>query len=118
MRTKYGEYPEYHTSLDDMSVISLEGLIGSLEVYKACVRELENGIRPKAVNLGEPQLGKRGLYPNTSIKDSYANVFNLVNILAYSDGINDLEDLNKLTNVPLDEIQSILKALYEHGLVK
>lgn len=118
MRTKYGEYPEYHTSLDDMSVISLEGLIGSLEVYKACVRELENGIRPKAVNLGEPQLGKRGLYPNTSIKDSYANVFNLVNILAYSDGINDLEDLNKLTNVPLDEIQSILKTLYEHGLVK
>ena len=68
MRTKYGTYPEYHTSLDDMTVISPEGLIGSLEVYKACVRELENVNRPKAVNLGEPQLGKRGLYPNTSIK--------------------------------------------------
>ena len=117
MRTKYGTYPEYHTSLDDMTVISPEGLIGSLEVYKACVRELENVNRPKAVNLGEPQLGKRGLYPNTSIKGTYANVRNLVNVLAYSDGTNDKGELSILTNVPPDEIESILKVLTEHGLI-
>ena len=117
MRTKYGEYPEYHTSLDDMTVISQEGLLGSLEVYKACVRELENVCRPRALNFGEPQLGKRGLYPNTSIKDSYANIRNLVDVLAYSDGQHDTDELSKLTNLPLDEIESIVKILYQQGLV-
>ena len=117
MRSKYGDYPEYHTSLDDLTVISPEGLLGSLEIYKACILELECIHRPRALNFGQPQLGKRGLYPNTSIRGVYANVKNLVNVLAYCDGINDTEELSRLTNVSLNEVESILSVLIENNLI-
>jgi Uncharacterized protein conserved in bacteria with an aminopeptidase-like domain len=71
-RTKYGRYPEYHTSLDDFNVVTKKGLEQSLEVYLKCIKIFEMGknIKPKMRVLGEPQLGKRGLYPNNSTKTS------------------------------------------------
>ena len=65
-RSKYGEYPEYHTSKDNLELISPEGLLGAYEVYQQCILSLENNYSYKINVLCEPQLGKRGLYPTTS----------------------------------------------------
>ena len=58
MRTKYGEYPEYHTSLDTIGkVVTTKGLDGSLKLLKKIIKEFESSFFPLAINKCEPQLG-------------------------------------------------------------
>lgn len=94
MRTKYGVYPEYHTSLDTMGdVVTAEGLNGSLQCHKEIITTLEADCKPKTIVLGEPQLGPRGLYPQTSVKGSTAGVKDLLNFISYADGETSLIDI-------------------------
>jgi len=90
MRTKYGAYPEYHTSLDDLSLVSQTGLEGALACYQDCVRVLEANRTLRMTVHGEPQLGRRGLYPTLSQAGSADAVRGLKNFIAYSDGRQDL----------------------------
>ena len=86
MRTKYGEYPEYHTSLDNMSFISPNGLNGAFNVISHAIGCIESNLTPVASIMGEPQLSKRGLYPDTSMKGSANDTKIIMNILTYADG--------------------------------
>ena len=65
-RSKFGKYPEYHSSKDNFDVVTAKGLQGSFEIINTIIDSLELGIYPKINILCEPQLGKRGIYPNTS----------------------------------------------------
>ena len=65
-RTKYGEYPEYHTSLDNFDIVTYKGLLGGFKVAKKTIEIFQNTIIPKNNNLCEPQLSKRNLYPTLS----------------------------------------------------
>ena len=89
-RSKYGEYPEYHTSLDDMNFISPKGLQGAYEVYEGILNALEYNDFYRIKCLCEPQLGKRGMYPTVSKKGSYDVVKSMVDFIAYADGKRDL----------------------------
>ncbi|MBF0205449.1 MAG: DUF4910 domain-containing protein [Oligoflexia bacterium] len=93
MRTKYSCYPEYHTSLDNLDFISPEGLYGGFCVVQKCIMLLEKNHTYKTKILGEPQLGKRGLYPTISTKATNQNVRRMMNLIAYSDGTKDLIDI-------------------------
>lgn len=118
MRSKYGEYPEYHTSLDDLKLVTPKGLQGSFDILKACIEEIENNQRYKATFLGEPQLGKRGLYPTLSQKNGAGeNVTLLRNVLAYADGAHDVIDLAELLNVPRESITEAVDTLLKAGLL-
>jgi aminopeptidase-like protein len=117
MRTKYGEYPEYHTSLDDLSVITPDGLKGAFDVYVSCINLLESNQIFKLKTVGEPQLGKRGLYPETSYKGSADNVQDMMNVIAYCDGTKDLIALSDCTKITTTGINSILQTLYSAGLL-
>lgn len=117
-RTKYGEYPEYHTSADNMSLISPEGLFGAFDVYRDCIDLLENNIVYKATCLCEPQLGVRGLYPTESYKGSAKTVKTMMDFLAYADGTNDLIEIGNIIRVPVAELLEIVKKLLQSGLIK
>ena len=94
MRSKYGTYPEYHTSLDKPGrVVTARGLAESLCVYRTLVEVIENDCMPRALVLGEPQLGRRGLYPQTSIKGSTAPVKDMLDLISYADGQTSLLDI-------------------------
>lgn len=117
-RSKYGEYPEYHTSKDDMGLISPSGLQGAYEAMQQCIEALEGNKKYKIQCLGEPQLGKRGLYPTISQKGSYDEVTTMMNFIAYADGKNDLINISNIICVPVKKICSIAEKLVKAELVK
>ncbi|MCI8455414.1 MAG: DUF4910 domain-containing protein [Lachnospiraceae bacterium] len=116
-RSKFGEYPEYHTSLDNMELITESGLQGSFEVFCKIIRALEHNQRYRVTCLGEPQLGKRGLYPTISKKGSYDQVKAMVDFIAYADGKNDLLDISNLIHVPVDVLIEIAEKLAANHLL-
>jgi aminopeptidase-like protein len=116
-RSKYGEYPEYHTSADNMNFISAEGLEGAYEVYRKCIIALENNFFYMTNFLCEPQLGKRGLFPTISQKGSLNNVRTMMDLLSYSDGHNDLIDISNIINVSIDEILPIAQELLNNNII-
>jgi len=118
MRTKYGMYPEYHTSGDDLDLISPKGLDGALKIYKAIIRVLENNGYYTVTTFCEPQLGKRGLNPTISTKDSWAVVRDLRNVIAYCDGTLDLINLADIVGVTADQVIELIQPLLTQGLVK
>lgn len=116
-RSKFGEYPEYHTSKDDMSLISPEGLQGSLEVMSEVIHALECNAYYKINVLCEPQLGKRGLYPEVSKLGCWDAVASLTNFIAYADGSNDLIDISNIIGVPVKELLTVLESLLANNLL-
>ena len=112
MRSKYGTYPEYHTSLDDLEfVVTPEGLQGGLDVMKDCITLLEANQYYRTLMPGEPQMGRRGLYPTTSIKGVAEHVRNMMNTLAYCDGEHDILDLCERTGLAWRDVVAILTQL-------
>lgn len=116
-RTKYDEFPEYHTSADDMSVISPEGLQGAYDVCLKIINALEYNRHYQMTCCGEPQLGKRGLYPTVSQKGSYDAVVNMMNFIAYADGKEDLISISNCIHCPIDLLIPIVDALQKNELL-
>ena len=117
MRTKYGAYPEYHTSLDDLSLISPTGLEGAYNVLRRCLAALEVNYRYRVTTACEPQLGKRGLYPTLGTKKSSDQVQSMMNLLAYADGMTGLLEIAEIINADVMECAGIAARLKEHGLL-
>ena len=118
MRSKYGVYPEYHTSLDDLSLVTPSGLQGGLDALRQAIEIIENNCIPKITVLGEPQLGKRGLYPTLSSKGHTSDVRTMMNMISYCDGRHTLLDIAEKLNVPFGQLRSQLNPLLENGLVR
>ncbi|HPB87910.1 MAG TPA: DUF4910 domain-containing protein [Thermotogota bacterium] len=102
MRSKYGTYPEYHTSLDNLGFVTDEGLNQSLELYKNVIGIIEKNATYKTTCLCEPQLGKRGLYPTISTKKTMGTTKDLMNLIAYADGSRDLLSIAEHIQVDFD----------------
>ncbi|MDD4910391.1 MAG: DUF4910 domain-containing protein [Candidatus Omnitrophica bacterium] len=117
LRSKYGVYPGYHTSLDNLDFVTAEGLSGSYEVLRECLKLIEENRRYKINCLGEPQLGRRGLYPTISKKYSADKVKKMMDFIAYADGVNDIIDISNKTNIPIWELYSVIEKLTESGLI-
>ena len=93
-RSKYGEYPEYHTSEDNFNVVTESGLNGSFDVMKSIIDSFELGLIPKNITICEPQLGKRNLYPTISQKGFNSDINTRMDFLAYADGNHSLFDIS------------------------
>lgn len=118
MRTKYGEYPEYHTSHDDLvRVVSREGLAGGYHALQVAIEALENNYYPKVNVLCEPQLGRRGLYPTLSTKTSGAEVRLMMNLITWSDGTRSLIDIAEICGVPIWQLYPIVDILFDNKLL-
>lgn len=120
-KTKYGEYKEYHTNKDDLNFISNKGLEQSYQILKKIVDLFENDFNwycfPVSNFECEPNLGKRGLYPNVSEKKNY-NLTNLrMDLIAYSDGKKNLIQISNLINHPLKKIILELKLLVKNKVL-
>jgi aminopeptidase-like protein len=118
-RTPHGEYPEYHTSTDDLAFVDDRCLGESLDTLLAILEVLEGdrtyrNTHPK----GEPQLGRRGLYRliGGSV-DAHALELALLWVLNQSDGRHSLLDIATRAQLPFGVVRDAADALLEHELL-
>ena len=116
MRTKYGKYKEYHTSLDRIgTVLTNNGLKGSLNIYKKVIQKIEKSYFPKALKNCEPFMSKYNLYPTLSKKNKGTSL--LINILTWCDGNHSIEDIKLKCQCSKIKMNNSLKILSKKKLI-
>ena len=119
MRSKYGEYKEYHTSMDQLdTVVTSKGLLQTINLYKKVIQEFERLDFPVCTKICEPFLTKYKLYPTISHMGIEKKTSNLLDYLSYSDGNNSTDDIQKYLKVSKNEINKITKILLKNKLIK
>ena len=116
-RSKYGEYPEYHTSLDNFKVVTIKGLKGAFEISKLAIKNLSKKIIPVSKHLCEPKLDKINLYPTISKKLGKHIGLKLLDFLQYCDGKNDMDNISKLIKTNDKETNHLFKILSKNKLI-
>jgi len=118
MRSKYGEYSQYHTSLDNLDFVSQKGLEGSLDTLKKCIEIIENDCYLITKVLCEPKLDKIKIYPTTSFRDLPDEAKTVRDILTYADGSNSLLDIAIKINKPFWNLIDLVNLLEKNKLIK
>ena len=120
-RTPWGRYPEYHTSADDLDFIRPENLAGSLAAYLRVMDLLESNRSYRNLHpYGEPQLGRRGLYPalgGGSTEEAPRRQLALLWVLNQSDGRHDLLAIAERSGLPFAAVREAAGALLAAGLL-
>jgi aminopeptidase-like protein len=116
-RSKFGRYPEYHTSADNMDFITPDALGESFEFLRELVKSFEANDIYEAACLCEPQLSSRELYPSVSDKKSGYTVRAMMNFLAYCDGKNDLFAIGDIIGAPVSGLISMAEKLMSAGII-
>ena len=117
MKSKFGTYKEYHTSLDNLDFVTSKGLQESFDFYVKLIEVLENNKTYKTTVLCEPQMGRRNLYHQISFKGRDHFVRMLMDFLAYADGKNDLVDIANIIGRSAYDLIDIKNTLLEHSLI-
>ena len=117
-RSLEGEFPEYHSSADDLDLIRPEFLSESMDAALAIVDVLENertfrNLSPK----GEPQLGRRGLYRSVGGPEPGVEQLATLWVLNQSDGTHSLLDIAERSGLPFDAIRDAAERLEDAGLL-
>lgn len=120
MRSPHGTYPEYHSSGDNLDFVRADALADSLRLLLATVETIEgNGTYLNTHPLGEPQLGRRGLYDNLGgANERHERQMALLWVLNQSDGAHSLLDIADRAHLPFHRIQDAARRLAECGLLK
>ncbi|MDC3163082.1 DUF4910 domain-containing protein [Candidatus Pelagibacter sp.] len=118
LRTKYGVYPEYHTSLDDLeNVVTPEGLNGGYWVIRKAIEALERNKKYKVKVLCEPQMGRRGLYSTLSTKDNVQKNSLMMDFISLCDGQIFLVEIAEILNVPIWKLYDLVDKLKTNNLI-
>ncbi len=119
-RSPHGEYPEYHTSADDLDLVRPDHLAESFLQLLAIVDLVEhNRIYVNTNPKCEPQLGRRGLYKVTGGQaDQEVMQLALLWVLNQSDGSHSLLDIAERSGLAFDAVRRAAAALLEHGLLE
>ena len=119
-RTYHGQYPQYHTSADNLDFISAGALAGSLSVYLEIVNVLEHNVRYQNLNpKGEPQLGRRGLYRALGgLPDAGQQEMALLWILNLADTTRTLLEMAERSSIPFVTLAQAAAKLEEFALLK
>jgi aminopeptidase-like protein len=113
MRTPNGDYPEYHSSADNLSLLRSESLTHSLSVLQRIVTVIEGDAIYRSRNpKGEPQLGRRGLYATMGgQREANYDQLALLWVLNLADGCHSLLDIAERAGLPFARIRIAADAL-------
>ena len=126
----YGQYDEYHTSLDNKEFMQISSVLDSIEkiILFLKIYELESCRLRSTVKGGEPMLSKRDLYPsvNSSMTrkmssdkkfDTREQLNLMLNVISLVDGEHSLINISDKLNAPLKEIVPLIEELIEKGVL-
>jgi aminopeptidase-like protein len=119
-RTPHGEYPEYHTSADDLSFVAPVPLGDALRALVDVLVVLEGDTTYRNTHpKGEPQLGRRGLYRAIGGDvDPRSAEMALLWVLNLSDGAHSLLDVVDRSGLPFTAVRAAADRLLDHGLLE
>ena len=119
-RSSHGQYPQYHTSADDLRLVSGKNLEESLEIYLSVISALEsNGVYWNTSPFCEPQLGRRGLYDDIGgHPDPDAFRMAILWVLNLSDGEHELLEIAEKSKLEIKLIADAADGLYRAGLLR
>ena len=117
-RSKYGEYKEYHTSLDNLNFVSIKGIKESENLYFEIFKNFEKSKFYFSNSIGEPKLDIYGLYPKTSTLKTRGKINNLMNVIAFCDGKNNENSIAEKSKLKINYVKKILKRLKAKGILK
>jgi aminopeptidase-like protein len=117
-RSREGEYDEYHSSADDLELVSADRLEDALGALLSVVDVLERdrtfvNQSPK----GEPQLGKRGLYPGMGGGEPAIEQLAMLWLLNGSDGSASVLEIAERSGIPFAMLDACAERLAEAGLL-
>ncbi|MBV8362748.1 MAG: DUF4910 domain-containing protein [Deltaproteobacteria bacterium] len=119
MRTPNGEYPEYHSSADDLSLLRSESLADSLAVLQRIIAVIEGDALYRSRNpKGEPQLGRRGLYGAMGGQRTAGyHQMALLWVLNLADGEHSLLNTAERAGLPFETVRAAADALVAADLL-
>ena len=117
-RSVNGGYPQYHTSADNLELITPQALADSLQACQELVEIIEANERyvnrsPK----GEPRLGKRGLYGAVGGREPLEREHALLWVLNQSDGHHSLLDIAQRSGLKFAALQAAAAELRKARLL-
>ena len=117
-RSLFSEYPEYHTSADNLELVSQKGLEDSFEVIKTIIEAFETELYPQIKVKCEPQLSKRDLYPAISfnVNNKKSPIRSRMNFITYADGSNSIFEIADLIDLDLKSVINEAKLLKQNKL--
>jgi aminopeptidase-like protein len=118
MRSVWANYPEYHTSADNLDFIKPLQLAESLRICAAILDVLEHNRRYRNLNpYCEPQLGRRNLYRSTGGESIGAEINARLWVLNFSDGEHSLLDIADRSSLPFEAIHDAAELLLQNDLL-
>lgn len=121
-KSKFGNFKEYHTSLDNFSFVTKKGVYQSYKVIKEAIKNLSETEIPVSKVICEPHLSKRKLYPTLSKVSKFdknsIESKNILNFLQYSDKTNSIYQISKLIKLDIKKTFKIFNTLKEIKLIQ
>jgi aminopeptidase-like protein len=120
MRTPHGQYPEYHTSADNLNFVNARALSKSFSAVHAILQVLEHNRTYVSTNPKcEPHLGKRGLYRSVAGQaEGRTQELAMLWILNLSDGQHSLLEIAERAHLPFESILVAANTLHNHSLLR
>ena len=119
MRSQYGTYPEYHTSLDDKSFISFTALQKTVDAYEQIVLALERNQNYRNLKpYGEVRLDKHGLYNSLGHSKIPELTKAALWLLNYADGEHDLLEIARLSGLAVAALNEVAQKCLELGVIE
>lgn len=122
-KDRYYEYPEYHSSLDNLDFVTGDQLAESFGLYQRLIGKLESRrVYRNRVPCGEVMLSRRGLYPASGGAQrpelgGRSELDLLLWLLFLSDGHKALDDIAIELGVETAALEPLTSRLIENGLL-
>jgi aminopeptidase-like protein len=117
-RSVNGGYPQYHTSADNLELITPQALADSLGACQDMVAIIEaNQSYVNRSPKGEPRLGKRGLYGAVGGREPLEREHALLWVLNQSDGHHSLLDIAQRSGLKFAAVQAAAAELHKARLL-
>lgn len=128
-RTVYGRYPEYHTSLDNKEFMNIATVARSAACIESILKRAEiSWTYRNLAPYGEPQLGKRDLFPSLNspdtrhyssdhVSDQRQFLKRSMMILNYSDGTSSMIDIAARCGCGVGDLEPVIEKLEQVGLL-